>query len=125
MTATRLSLAAAALIKLLHIVFIAFVLLAPFSTSLEALILHAAVVPFLFFHWALNDDTCFLTWLECTLRGVPVQASFMHDLVAPIYKLHDQGVSHLSWIACLLLWLAGLYRLRTLYGAGRDQPHAT
>jgi hypothetical protein len=101
----------------LHCLFIAWVLLAPWSSSWEVAALHALVVPFVCLHWVLNDDTCVLTWLECSLRGVPAHASFVHQLVGPIYKFQAQHASAAAWVASFALWCVSLYHLRTTHAA--------
>lgn len=100
-------------VRAVHFAFVAWVVMAPWWGKWEVTLLHAIAVPFLWLHWALNDDTCFLTWLESTLRGVPVTSSFLHQIISPIYKVHAQGTSQAAWLATLALWGASLHRLST------------
>src|SRR4029079_19804711 len=55
-------------ITLIHILFVLFIVLAPFSNSNYILILHFIFVPFMILHWILNDNTCVLTIIERNLR---------------------------------------------------------
>ncbi|KAF6252664.1 hypothetical protein COO60DRAFT_1643783 [Scenedesmus sp. NREL 46B-D3] len=110
--------AAAACVRAVHIALMAWVVLVPWVGSCDAALLHALMMPFLFLHWALNDDACCLTWLECTLRGVPVSSSFVHSLVSPVYKFpSEHAASSAVWAAAVGLWLVGLYRLTTVHAA--------
>lgn len=103
----------ALVVGLAHAAFLAFMVLAPFSSNRQALVLHALVTPFLWVHWALNDDTCFLTLVEKRLRGVhDNNDSFMHQLVSPIYAIRDADVRAWSWAASIALWLVTLSRVR-------------
>jgi hypothetical protein len=103
--------AAATLVCALHWLFVAFMVVAPFTSSRPALVLHAIVTPFLWVHWALNDDTCALTLLEKRLRGVDDGDSFFHAVVSPVYKIRDGDVRALCWAASALLWAVTLTKV--------------
>lgn len=90
---------------LLHAVFLVWIMVAPFTGSEPMLVLHLVVVPFLWFHWWMNDDTCALTMVERQLRGVQSEDSFFHNLVSPVYKIRDKDARVVSWVISLLLWL--------------------
>ena len=104
----------------LHLAFVAFMVWAPFSGNETAVALHFVSTPFLWLHWALNDDTCALTLMERGLRGVPSEESFFHNLVSPIYKIQDSDVRSLSWIISILLWLVTLSKVLKRPGMIRD-----
>lgn len=55
-------------ITLLHTLFVLFVVVTPFIDSNYFLFLHLMIVPFVMFHWVLNDNTCVLTIIERKLR---------------------------------------------------------
>lgn len=93
------------LVKLLHVLFIAWVVITPFTHSKPLLVLHLIIVPFLWLHWAVNDDTCALTILECKLRGVDSSRSFFHRLVSPVYKISNADAKSMAWAASVVLWL--------------------
>ena len=67
------------------------------------------MLPFLWFHWILNDDTCALTLIEQKLRGLnPSECkkkSFFFNLVSPVYKIQDDAIRQAAWVASIGLWL--------------------
>lgn len=106
-------------IRVLHLLLIVFVVCTPFLFLLPdsyvpeklwpLLILHFTVCLSLLVHWKFNNDTCFLTVVESTLRGVPMQSSFMHSIVSPVYKIQNDTLKDVSNIAVpvlmgLVLW---------------------
>jgi hypothetical protein len=95
----------------LHVLFVLWVIVTPFTNNEPMLVLHLIVMPFLWFHWLLNDDTCALTLAERTLRGVPSEESFFHNLVSPVYKIRDSDLRSASWAISVLLWLATLAKV--------------
>ena len=102
---------AANAIKVLHIAFAAFMALAPFSRNLGVVAMHAITVPFLLFHWLLNDDTCFLTLVERRLRGLSEgDSGFFHALVSPVYKLPEYVVGKAVWVITILLGCMSWWR---------------
>ena len=92
------------LIWVLHAAYIAFMALAPFSSSRTLLVMHALTTPALWVHWLLNDDQCALTMLEKAVRGVGDDRSFFHALVSPVYKVRDADVRAACWVASAALW---------------------
>lgn len=103
---------AANVISALHWALVLFMVWAPFGSSRTALVLHLIATPFLWAHWLLNDDTCFLTLVEKQLRGLENDsASFFHALVSPVYKMPDSDVRAACWLASIVLWLVTLSRV--------------
>lgn len=96
---------------LLHILFVIWVLVVPFTSNEAMLVLHLIMLPFLWFHWKVHDDTCALTLIERGLRGVPAEESFFHNLVSPVYKIQDSDLSSLCWVISILLWLVTLSKV--------------
>lgn len=90
---------------LLHALFLLWVVVVPFTNNEPMLVLHLIIMPFLWFHWLLNDDTCALTLMERHLRGVDHEDSFFHSLVSPVYKIRDKDARVVSWVVSVLLWL--------------------
>lgn len=99
-----MTLLGARIVTALHWLFVAFVVAAPFTSHRGLLVLHATVVPFLWLHWVLNDDTCALTEFEKHLRGVSNDRSFFYALVSPVYKIGDGWVRAACWAATAALW---------------------
>lgn len=99
----------------IHLAIVAAVVAVPFLGNTQWLALHAVFVPFLWLHWALNNDTCALTLLERTIRGVPESDSFVHRIVSPLFKLggvSDRETRRAVWWASLALWLVTMARLQ-------------
>lgn len=96
---------------LLHLVFVVWVLVVPFTNNEPMLVLHLIVIPFLWLHWWMSDDTCALTLMERHLRGVPAEESFFHNLVSPVYKIRDGDVRVVSWMLSVLLWMVTLSKV--------------
>lgn len=83
-----------------HMLFIAWIVISPFlGRSSRYLVI--IVIPFLFFHWFVNDDTCALTIAECYLRGVPKTGSFVQQLVGPIYHRNMANTASIVFLASL------------------------
>lgn len=92
----------ALIIRLIHYAIILFVALAPhISDNPDVLLIHVAGSITLMAHWLMNSDICSLTVLESSLRGIPMQESFMHKIVSPIYDISDETLSKVSWIVTL------------------------
>lgn len=98
----------ASIIFILHILFLLFMLIAPFTNNISTLILYAVIVPCLWIHWWTNNDICALTLLEKKIRGVSDKNSFMYNLVSPVYKANIDKISH---IYLTITWLWVLFRL--------------
>jgi len=99
------------IIKILHILFIFFVLFGFLSNDPLMLILYLVTLISLQLHWYLNDDTCFLTIMERTLTGRTNDESFMYQLVSPIYKINDKYLSLISKVVVLILIIFTLIKL--------------
>lgn len=112
--ASALSAVSAAVVMVLHTALVAFVLAAPFSTDDSALAACVFLLPMLWIHWLLNDDTCFLTIVECRLRGLQPSQSFIHRLVSPVYKIRDEHVRLLAWVGSVGLWVVAVVNFRRL-----------
>ena len=105
----------ATIVCVVHLAFLAFATLAPFSSDPAVLALYVLTIPFLWVHWACNDDTCALTLLERKLRGLEGNdESFVHRIVSPVYKIRDEHASQVAWVASVGLWLVAFARARRL-----------
>lgn len=115
------------LIILIHILFILFIILAPFTNSTYLLFLHAIICPFIMIHWLLNDNTCALTLLERYVRqqinnGVPVkdEECFTCRIIDPVYKFTNNFADHstVAYFVVTVLWLISLFKLYSKYMNG-------
>ena len=104
----------------LHVLFVLWALVVPFTQNEPMLVLHLMIMPFLWFHWWMSDDTCALTLMERHLRGVSSENSFFHNLVSPIYKIKDEDMRTVSWVVSVLLWLLTLSKVMQRPGMIRD-----
>lgn len=113
------------LIMILHILIIGFVIITPFIGSNYFLLCHAILVPFMIFHWMINDNTCALTIIEKNIRlrlygRVQDSDCISYRLMAPIYdfnKNHDNR-SDLTYFITFGLWLISVSKLYYRYKNG-------
>jgi len=99
------------LIFWIHLVFLIAILVVPFTNNKINLEFYSILIPFLFFHWSTNDDTCALTQAEILLTGQNKEETFMHRVVSPIYKMEDNQINNLTKSLFFLLWGIVQYRL--------------
>ena len=86
-------------------------ILTPFFAPPILLKMFSLVVPFLFLHWSLNDDTCALTVMEQTVTGYEKHETFTGQLMKGIYIMPDNDYGKLSKILFFILWGITQYRL--------------
>jgi hypothetical protein len=97
------------IISILHFCLVLFVIITPFLTDDVAFLLLYCVTLFcIIIHWYLNNNMCFLTKLECYLRGTKESKSFIGQLVKPVYDISSSEIHTIT----TLLFLYGLYKLR-------------
>jgi hypothetical protein len=114
------------LIVLLHILFIIFVILAPFSNIKYLLVMHAITVPFMLLHWITNNNTCALTLIERNVRKHLYGSShsdsdcFSCRLIEPVYDFaNNMGSSNVFfYITTITLWLITIYNIRQKFLSG-------
>jgi hypothetical protein len=99
------------IIFLLHTIFLLAILIIPFTNNRENLEFYSLLIPFLFFHWSVNDDTCALTQLEMSMTGQKKEETFMGRLVGPIYKMPDDDINKFTKSIFFLLWAIVQYRI--------------
>ena len=108
-------------ITIIHIIVILFVLLSPFSNSNYLLFMHFVIVPFIMFHWIMNDNTCCLTVAEKMIkekvynRQVDMNECITYKLIAPIYDFNNnhKNFEIFTYILTISLWLISGYKLYT------------
>jgi hypothetical protein len=121
---------AANIVRVIHILVVLFIVLTPFSISLFPagslipgllLMIEVIVLPFLILHWVLNDSTCCLTVLESHLRGIPMEKTFMHSILDPVYRLifskdhiDNTTLSYIILFVTICLWIKSLHALKTM-----------
>jgi hypothetical protein len=117
------------LITVLHLIVIIFIVATPFTNSNYLMSLHAILVPFIIFHWWLNNNTCSLTVAEKFIRqqayGEEVKEDdcFTYKFIAPIYDFNKNydSYSTFTYIFTFTLWGITLYNLSWKYKTGEIQ----
>jgi hypothetical protein len=99
------------LIFLIHVLVVFAGIAIPFIGSPQILTLYSIIIPFLFYHWAVNDDTCFLTQVEVFVTDTPKERTFMGRLVGPIYNLSDDTIGKLMKTLLFGLWFFVQFKL--------------
>ena len=99
------------IIFFIHLIFLVAILVVPFTNDIRNLEFYSILIPFLFYHWSVNDDTCALTQAEMYVTGQQKEETFMHRVVSPIYKMEDNEVNNLTKTVFFALWALVQYRL--------------
>lgn len=114
------------LITILHFLTVMFVVLVPFFGNDKLLLLHVIIVPFIMFHWILNDNTCFLSSVETILRKkiygkVERYECFTCRFFDPIYDFRSNydKFSKMIYIITTILWFISIGRLYYKYCADK------
>jgi len=101
-------------IFMLHLLIILFILFTPFTNILPILICHVCFCFLIIFHWLLNNNVCALSLLECKLRGIPMDNTFVSRIVTPFYSPNNENVIVLvSEYILILLIVTSLYKILT------------
>lgn len=98
---------AANLVWLIHVLFVLWFVITPFTNNAPMLALHFFTAVFLWGHWLVLRDECSLTLIEMKLRGIEdCQESFFWNIVSPIYKPRTTEMGkQILWLVSILLWL--------------------
>lgn len=99
------------IIFLIHLLFLLWILIVPFMNDRRSLEFYSIVIPFIFYHWSVNDDTCALTQAEMYVTGKNKDDTFMGRVVGPIYKMEENDVNRLTKSLFFALWSFVQYRL--------------
>jgi hypothetical protein len=96
---------------MIHLIFLIAILVVPFTNDRRSLEFYSILIPFIFYHWSVNDDTCALTQAEMAITGQPKEETFMGRVVGPIYKMEENEINHLTKTVFFVLWGIVQYRL--------------
>lgn len=99
------------IIFFVHLMLYLAAILTPFFGSPILLKMFSIIVPFLFLHWSLNDDTCALTVMEQSMTGYEKYETFTGQLMKGIYIMPDNDYGKLSKMLFFALWMITQYRL--------------
>ena len=113
------------IITFLHILFILFVVITPFTSRNYFLLLHSIVIPFLIFHWILNDNNCVITTVEKNIKEkmygkVDENDCLTCKLITPIYdfKNNNKAFTKIIYSITILLFLISFGKLVYRYKTG-------
>ena len=101
------------IIRIIHYLFLAFMIFVPFFGGELLLSYHFITVPFLILHWLTNNDVCALTLIESKLTGKTEDQTFIGNIIKPIYNMHLES-KHYYWITAILFAVT-TYRLWSVY----------
>jgi len=115
----------AGVVRLIHIAIVIFIVASPFMKKRNWMIdvLHVVSVITLVAHWYMDEDTCFLTFLESTLRGIPVQESFVYSIVSPVYKISDEEIKSMVMAVTPVLGLISFVRILNNWSVIKQDVH--
>ena len=99
------------IIFIIHVIFLGWILVTPFLNDRRQLEFYSMVIPFIFYHWSVNDDTCALTQAEMMVTGKNKDETFMGRVVGPIYKMEENDIDKLTKTVFFALWALVGYRL--------------
>ena len=104
-------------INVLHVLFILFVILAPFSGSNYMMVLQIIILPFIMVHWALEDHTCSIVFVEKKINTLLFnynKKGFFANLIEPVYDFKKDYKIYATYIYIITIILWGL-SIRHLY----------
>jgi len=86
-------------------------LVVPFMKNKKNLEFYSLLVPFIFYHWSVNDDTCALTQMEMMVTGNEKEETFFGRIMGPIYKMDDTDANNFLKTLLFILWMLVQFRL--------------
>jgi len=104
------------IIRGIHLLFVLYVLFAPFINNQKSLMIYAIIIPFLYLHWITNNNTCALTTIEKYVRkefNNSQEDCFTCKIINPVYDVHKDyaAYSAATYIITFILWSIVLYKL--------------
>ena len=99
------------IIFFIHLILFGAVLVTPFLKNTQLHEMYSIVIPFIFYHWSVNDDTCALTQMEMFVTGNSKEETFFGRIMGPIYKMDDTDANKFLKTVMFCLWLFTQYRL--------------
>ena len=99
------------IIFFIHLVLFIATLVIPFLKNTQLLEMYSILIPFIFYHWSVNDDTCALTQMEMYVTGNNKEETFFGRIMGPIYMMEDTEASKILKTILFCLWLFVQYRL--------------
>jgi len=114
------------IVNIIHFFVVLFVVMTPFFGNNYVLLVHSIIVPFIVMHWIYNDDSCFLTTVELSLKrrlygtNVDKNDCLTCRIMSPIYNVTTQHQEYVNsiYLITLLLWLISIGKLLIKYKNG-------
>ena len=105
------------IIKSIHILFILFILITPFTCKAMLWILHISFTITILIHWYMNNNICCLSATEAYFRGIPYTESFTHDIIAPVYDFLNisTGWDTICYVLLISLMAVSIYKIYNNY----------
>lgn len=86
------------IIAVIHFIFIVLYVTVPFLTNNPLyLAMHMVFGIGMIFHWMMNSDVCFLTWLEHKLFAVPIEKTFTDRVIGSVYRVSDINIKIIAY----------------------------
>lgn len=108
------------IIFVIHLLMLMAAVIVPiFVKDVRWLEMYSLFIPFVFFHWITNDDTCCLTQLEVYLTGQEKSKTFMSRVLDPVYNVSDDASGKIIKLSAFALWMlvqVRLGRINTIMG---------
>lgn len=103
----------AQIISCIHLLFILFIVIVPFTYNKYLLSVEVLIIPFVLLHWLTNSSQCALTELEKHLTGEKDDMqTVMGRIVAPIYLFKSENEEQLFlWTSMIILWIISMFKL--------------
>ena len=86
----------------------------PFVAPRRILQVFSIIVPFMFLHWSLNDDTCLLTMMEEYVSGIEKHKTFTGRVMKGVFIMSDDVYGKISKMLFFTLWMITQFRLGQL-----------
>ena len=103
------------IVHYIHLALVILGIIIPFTNDESFLSLYSFVIPFLFFHWSTNDDTCAITMLEQYLRGeTDKHNTFVGQVMNGVYILPEDKLGRALKFIFFSLWMFVQFRLGRL-----------
>jgi hypothetical protein len=107
------------IIVIIHILFVLFIVLTPFTNSNYLLFLHSIVIPCVLIHWYLNENICALTIMEKKIREKINGAQnaerdcFTCKIIEPIYDFKNNYKKQdiFIYVTTIMLWFISIGKL--------------
>jgi hypothetical protein len=119
------------IIYIIHSLIVLFVLFGGilYSNDSGVLILHITFAISLIVHWYANSDMCSLTILESQLRGAPIDQTFSHKIISPIYNISKTDSNKIAYFVTFIVLFLSIYFLihttkwKEFLKCWEDKPH--